>query len=40
MSRDRMYLEHILDCIERIEAYTHDGHDVFLASTMIQDTQL
>ena len=37
MSRDRMYLEHILDCIERIEAYTHDGRDAFLASTMIQD---
>lgn len=37
MSRDRMYLEHILDYIERIEAYTHDGRDAFLASTMIQD---
>lgn len=37
MSDDRAYLRHILDCIGRVEAYTHDGRDAFLASPLIQD---
>ncbi len=30
MTDDRMDLGHILDCIERVEAYTHDGRDAFM----------
>jgi uncharacterized protein with HEPN domain len=34
---DRLYLIHILECIERIEAYTTGGHDEFLRDTKTQD---
>ena len=37
MRDDRMYLDDIFDCISRIEAYTVDGHDVFMSNRMIQD---
>lgn len=37
MTDDRTYLGHILDCIERVEAYTHEGRAVFLSSPLIQD---
>jgi uncharacterized protein with HEPN domain len=32
-----VYLDHILQAIERIETYTEGGHDVFAASGLIQD---
>jgi len=37
---DRLYLEHILECIERVERYTSRGREIFLADTMVQDATL
>ena len=37
MKDDRVYLGHILRCISRIEEYTIDGRERFLASHLIQD---
>ncbi len=37
MRDDRLYLSNIKECIERIESYTHDGREVFLQTTIIQD---
>ncbi len=37
MSDDRGYLNDIRECIDRIEHYTRDGRDSFIASTLIQD---
>lgn len=37
MNRDQTYTVQILDAIQKIEAYTIDGKDVFLKSAMIQD---
>lgn len=37
MKDDRLYLDHIIGCIERIESYAMAGRDEFLSSTMIQD---
>lgn len=37
MKRDEVYLQHILDAIDRIVAYTAEGKDVFSKNTMIQD---
>lgn len=34
---DRVYLQHMLDCIERVEQYCHDGEASFRQSTLIQD---
>lgn len=37
MTDDRTYLGHIIDSIQRVEQYTRDGRDAFMASTLIQD---
>jgi uncharacterized protein with HEPN domain len=37
---DRLYLHHIIECIERIERYTTDGRDFFFADTKTQDAVL
>lgn len=37
MNDDRLYLIHILECIERVEEYTVDGEAEFQSSTLIQD---
>lgn len=37
MTRDRVYLVHILECIARIERYTSDGKHSFFADTLLQD---
>lgn len=37
MSRDRFYLEHILECIGRIEDYTKGEKQVFFSSNLVQD---
>ena len=37
MKDDRVYLQHILDAIAKIETYTADGREAFSRSTMIQD---
>ena len=40
MKDDKLYLVHIRECIERIEAYTTDGRDAFLADVKTQDAVL
>ena len=37
MKDDAVYVQHILECIARIEQYTREGQAAFLASTLIQD---
>ncbi len=37
MKDDRLYLIHIAECIKRIESYTHEGREAFLASSMTKD---
>ncbi len=37
MNKDRLYLDSISDCLERIAEYTESGEDAFLASRLIQD---
>ena len=37
VSKDRLYLESISDCLERIAEYTEAGEETFLASRLIQD---
>ena len=37
MKDDAIYLQHILECIARIEQYTQAGQAEFLASTLVQD---
>lgn len=37
MNKDRLYLESIRDCLERIAANTEPGETAFLASRLIQD---
>jgi uncharacterized protein with HEPN domain len=37
MSRDRLYLAHIREAIDRIERYTSGGRDAFMAAPMVQD---
>ncbi len=40
MKDDRLYLVHILDCIDHILQYTSDGKDSFLADRKTQDAVL
>lgn len=37
MKDERLYVEHMLDCIERIARYTQEGKLAFYTSTLIQD---
>lgn len=37
MKDDRVYLQHILRCISRIEEYTRGGRDEFFTSSLVQD---
>ena len=37
MRSDLLYLEHVLECIRRIEEYTAGGKVEFLLSTFLQD---
>ena len=37
MKDDAVYVQHILECIARIEQYTRAGRAEFMASTLIQD---
>ena len=37
MSRDALYLRHILDAIQKIEFYVEAGHDEFMAESMRHD---
>jgi uncharacterized protein with HEPN domain len=38
--RDRVYLQHILQCIEKINEYTRDGKESFINNSLIQDAVL
>ncbi len=40
MKDDRLYLEHIRECIEKVERYTAKGREAFIADTMAQDATL
>ena len=40
LERDRAYIEHILECIDCIKDYTHDGKNSFLTSSLVQDAVL
>lgn len=40
MTDNRVYLEYISECIERISEYTSEGREAFFANTMIQDSVL
>jgi uncharacterized protein with HEPN domain len=37
MKEDSLYLEHIIDCIDRITDYTEGDQGVFMNSPMVQD---
>jgi len=38
--KDRVYLEHILECTALIEDYTRSGKTAFMASALVQDAVL
>lgn len=40
MKDDRLYLVHILECIDRIERYTAEGKEAFMADEKTQDAVL
>ncbi len=40
MNPDHVYLDHILECITRIEQYVSDGREAFMDSTLIQDATI
>lgn len=40
MKSDRLYVEHILECIERIQRYCEGGGPSFLEQDVIQDAVL
>jgi len=37
MKDDRVYLQHILRCIARIDEYTKGGREAFFSSSLLQD---
>lgn len=37
MKDSKLYIVHMLECIQKIEEYTKDGKDVFMDSGIIQD---
>lgn len=41
MTKDpRVYLAHILECIQRVERFTHEGRSRFFQDVMVQDAVL
>jgi len=40
MSKDTLYLTHILECIEKIQEYTREGKDFFEHDSKTQDAVL
>lgn len=40
MKDDGLYLDHIIECIDRVRIYTQDGRDAFMADQMIQDAAI
>lgn len=39
MKDDRLYLIHVLECIERVERYTAPGRDAFFSDTGGHESQ-
>ncbi len=37
MKDDKLYLTHIMECIQKIETYTEKGREAFMGDTQIQD---
>ena len=37
MKDDKLYLIHILECIEKIESYTREGREAFMTTPVLQD---
>ena len=37
MRGDRLYIEHVLECLQKIEEYCRGGRETFLGSGLIQD---
>ena len=37
MNDERIYIQHMFDCVGRIEAYTVSGYAAFEGDTMMQD---
>ena len=40
MNKDKVYLEHILECLIKIKQYTRKGRKCFLEDDLIQDAVL
>ena len=40
MRDDRLYIHHILDCLQRIQRYCQDGKQAFFSAELIQDAVL
>ena len=40
MKDDRVYIDHVLDCVRRIDRYCQNGEDAFRESELIQDAVL
>ena len=40
MKKDKVYLEHILECLIKIKQYTQKGREFFLEDDLIQDAVL
>ncbi len=40
MKDERLYLVHIMECIERVRRYTVRGRDAFLADEMVRDATI
>ena len=36
MKSDRVYIEHILECIQNVEEFTREGREAFMNSKLIQ----
>ena len=34
---DKIYVAHMLECIDRVLAYTESGQEVFMQSSLVQD---
>lgn len=37
MKNDKIYLRHMIECIESIESYIPNGEDDFFSSKLVQD---
>jgi len=40
VKNDAVYLQHILDAIQKIESYTAVGHEAFMAASSWQDVTI